>query len=308
MRSTRRAKGRPERVRAYLARCEVLLGRVEGTLKALKAKGVAEAELAGIRDYAGHARRQMDQVERRLLKGETRWVAKGKAGRPVELGVPVSVVEDQYQFILHHKIQWTGGDVDGDAQAVRPDLRACISTQPAEPGAPGRIAGLERRGGRRRSASGSRTRRSPPRAGSMAVESAINALEHRGLDDPWRGRVRAHRGAVGAGRQPAPAGPAVAPARTQAAPARRLSGGTLQKRRHAGSSRDPDGRTGPPAENPVRRFTAPVVARDNATASADTMSEPSPNSVYLHSRLARKGGLLAALLEFAFNRIEGVRR
>ena len=68
----------------------------------------------------------MDQVERRLLKGETiphgekvfsifephtRWVAKGKAGRPVELGVPVGVVEDQFQFILHHKIQ-DGGRLD----------------------------------------------------------------------------------------------------------------------------------------------------------------------------------------------------
>ena len=146
VRSTRRAKGRPERVKAYLARCGALLGRVERTLKALEAKGAAQAELAGIRDYVEHARRQMDQVERRLLKGEaipheekvfsifephTRWVTKGKAGKPVELGVPVCVVEDQFQFLLHHKIQWTGGDVDmavsmvKETQALHPELRVC---------------------------------------------------------------------------------------------------------------------------------------------------------------------------------------
>ena len=52
-------------------------------------------------DYLRHAQRQID---RRLLRGETipnaekvfsvfedytRWIAKGKAGTPVELGVPV---------------------------------------------------------------------------------------------------------------------------------------------------------------------------------------------------------------------------
>ena len=75
----------------------------------------------------------MDPVERRLLKGETipheekvfsifeehtRWVSKGKAGTPVELGVPVCVMEDQFQFILHHKILWAGGDVDLAAPMV----------------------------------------------------------------------------------------------------------------------------------------------------------------------------------------------
>ena len=89
--------------------------------------------LLSIDEDLGHAARQLDQVERRLLKGETipqnqkvfsifephtRWVVKGKAGVPVELGVPVCVVEDQFQFLLHHKIMWQGhrcgcGGVDG---------------------------------------------------------------------------------------------------------------------------------------------------------------------------------------------------
>ena len=217
VRSTRRAKGLPERVEAYLARCGELVGRVEGTLGALEAKGVAEAELAGIRACAGHARRQMDQVERRLLKGEavphgekvfsifephTRWVAKGKAGTPVELGVPVCVLEDQHRFILHHKVLWSGSDVDAavpmveEAQAHHPDLRACsfdrgfhspsnrerldglldLSVLPRK----GRLTQAERE--RESDGAFAAARRRHP-----AVESAINALEHRGL-----GRVRAH--------------------------------------------------------------------------------------------------------------------
>ena len=85
-------------------------------------------------------------VERRLLRGETipheekvfsiceehtRWVSKGKAGTPVELGVPVAIIEDQYGFILHHKVLWEGEDVDvavsmvQGAQALYPELRAC---------------------------------------------------------------------------------------------------------------------------------------------------------------------------------------
>ena len=85
-------------------------------------------------------------TERRLLRGETipheekvfsifeehtRWVSKGKAGTPVELGVPVAIIEDQYGFILHHKVLWEGEDVDvavpmvQEAQALYPELRAC---------------------------------------------------------------------------------------------------------------------------------------------------------------------------------------
>ena len=30
----------------------------------------------------------------------------------MELGVPVGIAEDQYQFILHYEVMWTGSDVD----------------------------------------------------------------------------------------------------------------------------------------------------------------------------------------------------
>ena len=66
-----------------------------------------------------HAVRQIDQIDQRILKGETipqnekvfsifephtRWISKGKTGRTVELGVPVCIIEDPYQFILHHEV------------------------------------------------------------------------------------------------------------------------------------------------------------------------------------------------------------
>ena len=44
----------------------------------------------------------------RSFEPHTRWNAKGKAGRPVELGVPVCILEDQHQFILHHRVLWEG--------------------------------------------------------------------------------------------------------------------------------------------------------------------------------------------------------
>lgn len=72
-----------------------------------------------IHKYIKHAERQINQIDRRVLKGEvipnsekvfslfeehTEWVMKGKAGEPVELGIKVGIIEDQYRFILHHRI------------------------------------------------------------------------------------------------------------------------------------------------------------------------------------------------------------
>jgi len=47
-----------------------------------------------------------------VFEPHTRWISKGKAGTPVELGVLVSVIEDQYPFILGHEVIWDGGDQD----------------------------------------------------------------------------------------------------------------------------------------------------------------------------------------------------
>ena len=141
VRSTRRAQRHPERVAAYVERCRALVERAEATLDVLRGQGVGELRCRSITGLAAHARRQIDQVERRLLRGETiphaekvfsifeehtRWVSKGKAGTPVELGVPVAIIEDQYGFILHHKVLWEGEDVDVAVSMVQEAQALCI--------------------------------------------------------------------------------------------------------------------------------------------------------------------------------------
>jgi len=70
-----------------------------------------------IKRFIKDSERQISQIRRRVIFGEliphdekvfsifqphTEWISKGKAGVPVELGLKVCVLEDQYQFILHH--------------------------------------------------------------------------------------------------------------------------------------------------------------------------------------------------------------
>ena len=221
VRSTRRAKRHPERVEAYLARCRALVARAADTVGALRSQGLDTVTCRTIEGFLAHARRQIEQVERRLLRGETipheekvfsifeehtRWVSKGKAGSPVELGVPVAVLEDQYPFILHHEMLWRGEDVDvavsmvQDTQARYPELRACSFDRGFHSPAnrvrldalldrnalpkKGRLSNADR--AREEEESFVAARRAHP-----AIESAIHGLEHRGLD-----RVR-HHGADG---------------------------------------------------------------------------------------------------------------
>ena len=215
MRSARRGKQTPEKVETYWGCAGIWSSGPKGPSRHWS-PGVEEAECRLIRGYIDHARRQIDQVDRRLLQGEriphqekvfsifephTRWISKGKAGRPVELGVAVCVVEDQYQFILHHKLLWKEDDVEvavpmiEETQALYPDLR--ISFDRGFHSRNNRIRlddrlelnALPGKGRRNRAA---REREEAEEFAAMrrqhpAVESAINSLEHRGLD-----RVRTH--------------------------------------------------------------------------------------------------------------------
>ena len=78
-----------------------------------------------IENYIRHAERQIDQVRRRVLAGEkipheekvfsifephTEWISKGKAGVPQELGLKVCIVEDQYGFVLKHRVMRNSHD------------------------------------------------------------------------------------------------------------------------------------------------------------------------------------------------------
>ncbi len=216
VRRTRRA--RPEHIEAYLDCCRQLIERAGATFPALQQRGI---NIRAISDLIAHAERQADQTRRRLLLDETiphgekvfsifephtRWISKGKAGCPVEFGLPVCILEDEYGFVLHHQVMWQGSDVDhavpmvAAAQARHPDLRA-VSFDRGFHSPENRLRldelldlnVLPKKGYRNKAEqereAGSEfvaMRRKHP-----AVESAINNLGHRGA-----GRVRS-RGAGG---------------------------------------------------------------------------------------------------------------
>ena len=210
IRKTRRASRKD--IKAYLKLCAELIGRVKALLLELAAKGVSPQKINKITNFVMHAVRQIDQIDRRLLKGETipqnekvfsifephtRWISKGKAGCPVELGVPVCIIEDPYQFILHHEVMWTGSDVDFAVPLVEitkelfPDFCAASFDRGFHSPAnrtrldevlvdnvlpkKGRLSKADRE--REQGETFVAMRRQHP-----AVESAINNLEHRGLD------------------------------------------------------------------------------------------------------------------------------
>ena len=178
--------------------------------------GVDIPELDSFLDYG---KLFIDQINRRIFKNETippdekvysvfepytEWICKGKAGVRQELGVKVCVVEDQFGFILNHRIMKKEQDkdiafgmakkcqqlfpglasmsfdkgfhskLDANGKNNRLDIQEQLSITPYLP-AKGR---LNKAG---------RARESTPEFGAArkqhpAVESAINALESHGLD------------------------------------------------------------------------------------------------------------------------------
>ncbi|MBC8509432.1 MAG: ISNCY family transposase, partial [Chloroflexi bacterium] len=99
-----------------------------------------------IEGFIEHAQRQIEQIERRVLKGQkiphdekvfslfqphTEWISKGKAGVPVELGLKVCVLEDSQGYILHHRVMQNETDnqiaivMIIEAQKKYPTLTAC---------------------------------------------------------------------------------------------------------------------------------------------------------------------------------------
>ena len=107
---------------------------------------VTVAKTEKLNDYINHANRQIDQIRRRVIQDEkiphhekvfsifephTEWISKGKAGVPMELGLRVCILEDQYGLILHHRVMEKETDdkvavgmVDA-AQNKFPSLRGC---------------------------------------------------------------------------------------------------------------------------------------------------------------------------------------
>lgn len=174
--------------------------------------GVLPSECTELDRFIEHASRQIDHVHRRVIQGEpiphdekvfslfeehTEWIRKGKAGVPVELGLRVCVLEDQYGFLLHHNVLQKKTDADiavsiveetrqrfptfaacsfdkgfytpSNRDALRQELELVVLPKKGKLSKPDREieSSEEFRASRRQ---------------HSAVESAINALEVHGLD------------------------------------------------------------------------------------------------------------------------------
>jgi len=105
---------------AYLELAMCLIERVRETIAFISSPDfIVQIRIQEIIKYIAHAERQIDQIRRRILEGETiphnekvfsifqehtEWINKGKAGVLQELGLEVCVVKDQFGFILHHRV------------------------------------------------------------------------------------------------------------------------------------------------------------------------------------------------------------
>lgn len=189
------------------------LKRVEAAVAELATEHkLCELQLAKPREFITHAHRQIDQIERRVLKGEaiphtekvfslfephTEWISKGKAGVPMELGVRVAIVESQEGFILHHNVMEKQTDdkiavsIVKETQALFPSFKACSFDKafhsPANQAELKTLldqVSLPKKG--KWSASDEARETSEvfvaARKAHPAVESCINALEVHGLD------------------------------------------------------------------------------------------------------------------------------
>jgi hypothetical protein len=120
-----------EAAQAYLARARQTRAKLE---KAAVRDLIGAIEVIELDRFMQHAERQIDQIRRRVLEGQsiphkekvfsifeehTEWISKGKAGVPVELGLKVAVVEDQYRFILNHRVLRKTEDVEAAVPLVK---------------------------------------------------------------------------------------------------------------------------------------------------------------------------------------------
>ena len=120
---------------------QLYLNKLKQTLE--KLDGFAKCT---IQPYVNDGMRQFQQTYERVIEGktidssqkvysvfepDTEWVNKGKAVNKIELGIKVAIMEDQHQFILHHRVMRQEQDPDitvdmiKDTQINFPDLQGC---------------------------------------------------------------------------------------------------------------------------------------------------------------------------------------
>ncbi len=131
----------------YLEFAESLIVKARQTLLSIRSDSiVSQLKIEEIWRYIGHAERQIDQIRRRVIEGQTiahhekvfsifeehtEWISKGKAGVPVELGLRVCIIKDQFGFILHHRVMLNETDDKVAVSIIQEtkqrfeDLRSC---------------------------------------------------------------------------------------------------------------------------------------------------------------------------------------
>jgi len=120
---TKRAKREQVIIDAHMAYVELaasFIDRARETISSISSTDfMANLRITEIQKYIAHAERQMDQIRKRVVEGETiahhekvfslfeehtEWINKGKAGVSQELGLKVCVVKDQFGFLLHYRV------------------------------------------------------------------------------------------------------------------------------------------------------------------------------------------------------------
>lgn len=197
----------------YIDLAQSYVDKVRETLLSIpKTDILASFQIEEVERFIAHAERQIDQIRRRIVNGEsiphhekvfslfeehTEWISKGKAGVPVELGLKVCIVKDQYNFILHHRVMQNETDdkvavvMIKETQERHSDFRSCSFDKgfhsPANQKELAELLDksiLPRKG--KLSAINKEIENSEgfknARRKHSAVESSINALENHGLD------------------------------------------------------------------------------------------------------------------------------
>ena len=209
----RREQGIRQACQDYLDKSQQLIYKAKNSLASAAFIAVCPVEKrADLNEFLDHGIRQMSQIKRRMIDGEsiphsekvfslhqphTEWISKGKAGVPVELGLRVAIIEDQYGFILQHHVMEKQTDdqiavnIVKSAKKSFSDLNSCSFDKGFHSKGNQKELReyldqviLPKKGRRNREETEWETSpefRAEKRQHS-AVESAINALEVHGLD------------------------------------------------------------------------------------------------------------------------------
>jgi len=200
----------------YILNASKLLCRVRETITEMiedsKINMIEVVHLMEIEKYVKYGEQQIDLINRRVLCGEkipgvekifsvfepyTRWISKGKSGVPVEFGLPVTILKDQYGYILDYEIMEKENDVDvavpltARAKAKYPAIKSC-SFDKGYWSPENReqmyelidIAVMPKKGRRNKAQQAEESSKEfkTLRKQHSAVESSINGLNHCGLD------------------------------------------------------------------------------------------------------------------------------